>query len=223
MVWKYLEGIASLLEDDERQSVLGDIQERGTTLRSLLDLLGLVALRQLQYLRRLDTWVLAAIFFLPTFAAVSGVLVFADVVALHPTLLSLPYFLGGELSTLISILALSWAGGFALTSLSRHRAVALMGLTCVAVTWLQSDSQTPAWVDLTALFVFMGIPGSLGLARGRKIAPLSPKSRIWIVALRVPILVLVGSRYPLKELGLVVAAFWPAFYAVKSKRTEVEL
>lgn len=126
-LWVQIERVSSLLEPDERQSVLGDIQERGASLRALFELTALVALRQLQAWASWRPWVLAAALYFPARAVGLHTLPVASF--LHSGhLLS---FSNGANSifvdpwTAVAAPALAWAMGFTLGRLGDRRAATL--------------------------------------------------------------------------------------------------
>jgi hypothetical protein len=65
-VWRWIERVSWWLEDaNERQTVLGDIQERGVSFSALLEVIGLVLLRQLQAWKSWRPWWVTASLILP--------------------------------------------------------------------------------------------------------------------------------------------------------------
>jgi hypothetical protein len=217
-LWSVLERISLLLDDDERQSVLGDIQERGVAVGSLLDLLALVSLRQLEAWKSLGTWVLAGSLLLPAYAAVNGARVVAETVSYYPwqevTRTSRVYLLSIESCSLIATLILCWATGFSLTVLGRYRAVAVLVPVALLLGWLESGAFPQTLVAATALTLIVGIPGAFGLARGWKGTPLSSRSSKWLVLPCIPIAFVVASLSHWTDWVLTIAAFWPVFYAI---------
>ncbi|MEO5924939.1 MAG: hypothetical protein ABIR70_14055 [Bryobacteraceae bacterium] len=129
-LWTWTERIAALLEPAERQSVLGDIQERGPNLRALLDLIGLVARRQLQPWTSWEPWVIAASLALPArfawsmtnpiaFMAHSGYV--NSFASEWGTFLILPW-------RLLGVPGISWAIGFVLAYLGKRRSASILTL-----------------------------------------------------------------------------------------------
>jgi hypothetical protein len=221
MVWKYLERIACLLKDLERQSVLGDIQERGASFHSLLDLTALVALRQLQAWKSSDTWILAALLALPAYAVVNGARVIVDTASHYPwpdVIQSRSYFLSVVLRNSIATLVLAWTTGFSLALLARRRTIALLVPVALFLGWLQRGTLPGTLAAAASLTIVVGIPGLLGLMRGWQGVPLSSKSTVWLVILCIPFLAVVPDLSRWLDWCLTIAAFWPAFYAVTPSR-----
>ncbi len=126
MVWRSIENIAALLEDDERQSVLGDIQERGATLRSAIDVTGLVLLRQLQAWKSWRPWALAAALYIPARIAAAQTQPIAQM--LSSGVLFKPW-------ELLAAPVLAWAVGFSLGRLGHRRTASLLLLLPLVFTW----------------------------------------------------------------------------------------
>src|SRR5438128_936164 len=112
MVWKSLEVISKLLAPDERQQVLGDIQERGPNLRALLDLIGLVARRQLQSYRSWKMWLAIATLILPALAITLSLRAIADTASYYPWPdlgdISRPEFIWMIADSALAVIALTW-------------------------------------------------------------------------------------------------------------------
>ena len=137
MVRKSLEIVATLLDPAERQSVLGDIEERGPNTRALFDLIGLVLLRQLQAWTSWRPWAITASLAIPALLAGSAAHPIAYVfrtghlVAYERaagTFLMQPWVTLGAP-------AAAWAIGFALGRLGKHRAASVLPLLIGASIW----------------------------------------------------------------------------------------
>jgi len=137
MVWRSIEHIAALLEDDERQSVLGDIQERGANLGALLDLIGLVALRQLQSWASWRPWTMAVALLVPATFALMATFPLAQVIYTGH-LLSYPSTAGTFLIrpwTAIGAPILAWTTGFTLSHLGKRRTAGVLPLLVIFIAW----------------------------------------------------------------------------------------
>ena len=137
MVWRILENIAVLLEDDERQSVLGDIQERGANLRALLDLAGLVLLRQLKTWTSWRTWVLAIGLLPAARLAVTSSFPAAQVLYTGH-LLSYPSEFGTFIIQpwiAIGAPVIAWATGFSLGHIGKRRTGSVLPLLVIFAVW----------------------------------------------------------------------------------------
>jgi hypothetical protein len=208
-LWPYLERLAALLDPDERQSVLGDIEERGANLRALVDLVALVAVRQFQAWKSWRTWLLAICLALPVLAAVGGAQVVADTTSYYPwpglTEPRLQYFLATVLCRLAAAVGLAWAIGFSLAALAGYRSVGLL-LTLTLVSFWQ--------VTGPVTWLLAGTPVLLGLARGRHSASLRPRSAAWLAILCIPFVFAVPNADSWMDRCLGVAAFWPVYFAI---------
>jgi hypothetical protein len=136
-LWPTLERISALLDPDERQSVLGDIQERGADLRALLGLLGLVLLRQLQAWRSWQLWALAAALYFPARSAGFHTHPIANMLYSGHLL----YYQRGFGNFLIhpwdvaGAVVFAWATGFSLGRLGSRGAASILLLLPVAFAW----------------------------------------------------------------------------------------
>ncbi len=137
-LWSWIEHISALLEPAERQSVLGDIQERGRTIGALFDLLGLVFLRQLQNWLTWRPW--AMIFSLAIPSLYAGFMTNPIASIIHSG-----YFISvasqrGVFLTrpLVALLAgcLAWAIGFSIGRLGQRRAASLVPLAIGVFTYV---------------------------------------------------------------------------------------
>lgn len=124
MVWRFIETLSSLLEEDERQSALGDIHERGADVRALFDLAALVVVRQLQDWQFWFPWSMTML--VPAF----GVASFIQGI---PSLILRLDALGTDMTRLagalfLSVPILAWGIGFSLGSIGKRRAAIVLPL-----------------------------------------------------------------------------------------------
>ncbi len=132
-LWRWLGTIATLLDPDERQSVLGDIQERGANLRALLDLIGLVALRQLQAWTSWQRWLMAALLALPAIFAGRATHPIAYI-ARTGHLFRFGTFVLQPWVTLEAVAA-AWAIGFTLGCFGQRRSASALPLLIALASW----------------------------------------------------------------------------------------
>jgi hypothetical protein len=136
-LWTFINTIAFFLDPDERQQVLGDIQERGPDIRAFFDLLGLILLRQLQAWMSWRPWALTFSLAIPMiFAAYASHPV--ALIAHSGHLLSFKSGWGTfviEPRMALGAPAFAWATGFVLGRLGKRRAASvvliLIGLSAV--------------------------------------------------------------------------------------------
>jgi hypothetical protein len=129
--------IAALLDEDERQSVLGDIEERGANLRALFDLIGLVVLRQLQAWKSWRPWALAASLYFPALSAAFYTHPIANILY-SGHLLSYQRGFGTTLINPWELLAapvFAWAIGLALGRLGHRRVASILLLLPAVFAW----------------------------------------------------------------------------------------
>jgi len=206
-LWKVVEVIGCLLEGTERETVLGDIQERGVSTWALFDLIGLVALRQMQAWKSWRTWLLAASIGIPGIGVWSGAQVIADTASYYPwpdlTETRRDYFLGLIACRIFAIIGLAWATGFSITSLAKYRAPSIL-VPLALITMGQPISWT--------LVLLVGIPSMFGLRRGWRGDPIGPKAVLFIAMLGLPALAIPSATTWTARI-YTLGAFWPAYYA----------
>ncbi len=231
--------LAAFLEDDERQSVLGDIAERGADVRALLDLLGLVILRQLQAWLSWQPWVMAASLALPAIFTAFFTHPVASIVYSHRLFSYEPGYwaMGGwvafsDSSTfliqpwkLLGAVSIAWAIGFTLGRLGGHRSPTVLPLL-LGLSWWQAykSARVPIspmpldGVSLTvaAMALLITIPLIHGFHRGLQRHPLSIKGGVALCALMFfgggyeLYFMIPGGAYRLSLLGLF--CLWPVAY-----------
>ncbi len=223
-LWSWLERVGALLEPTDRHVALGDIQERGADARALLDLIGLVALRQLQACKSWRTWLLAAIFILPAFAVFNSAHAIADTASFYPwpdlSQISRPDFALMIFNSAIATLALSWTTGFAVGLAGRYRVAGILLPSIAVFLWLSNAApfriwhRTSATLMLLSFTLLAAIPSAMGLARAWRGTPLSPRAAIVLAILIIPFAFMLPNSPLWSTRLLTVAAFWPAYYAI---------
>ncbi|MEO5924940.1 MAG: hypothetical protein ABIR70_14060 [Bryobacteraceae bacterium] len=219
-LWTSIERTASLLEPAERQSVLGDIQERGPDVRALLDLIGLVLLRQLQSFKSWRTWLVTASMLLPVFwiaTVPTGVGGFARA---YPALSApqLTRYLAVIVWAAIGTPILSWSTGFAIGALGKQRTpVVLLLLAIYSVKFAYPRMHDTEW--LLILTIAPAIFGSIQGYRGRSLRPLSLAILMILSALSIAFVfeeanANVGLGV---SLSLGVGGLWPLVFALRPR------
>ncbi len=220
-VWTLIKGLGALLEEDERQSVLGDIQERGTSVRSLADVAGLVLLRQMQGWQVWFPWMMAMLF--PAFSIVYGTLAVGQV-AWNIDMLNTPT---AQITACVCIGApiLAWSMGFTLGSIGKRRgAIVLpcMALLFAVLTQAEARKVTRHGIYGVAtvgvlIALLAVIPTLFGYLRGLRGAPL-PRAVMASLAVLVILCaaVVIPAATGLIPTNLLIVApltLWPAVYA----------
>lgn len=214
LLWTCLNTTAALLEPDERQSVLGDIQERGASARDVLDLLGLILLRQLQSFRSWKTWALGVALYVPVTFAIS-MAVFLPRASLTPFLrnpsMFAAYFLGATI--------LAWTCGYAVGSLGKRRAAILLLVIPSAVFVLGGATlprRMPILIAATFLVATIGAISWFGFVHGIHNRPLGRLSRVTIAVLgtAVALQVFPNTIYPPLWIQWTLGSImlWPVIY-----------
>jgi hypothetical protein len=222
-----IESLSNLLEPTERESVLGDMQERGPDTRALFDVIGMVTLRQLQAFTSWRTLLLATLLILPTVAIANSAIAIADTLSYYPWLdlspSSRPDFALMIFNSAIATLALSWTTGFGIGLSGRYRLLASLVPIVAIPIWLWNTPllrrpTTSAAMLLLSYALIAAIPCALGLLRGWRGTPLGTKPAITMALLCLPFAFLLpNSPFWTKRL-ISIAAFWPAYYAVTLTR-----
>ena len=208
-LWKFVEIVGCLLDRAERDTVLGDIQERGVNIRTVFDLIGLVAFRQLQAWKSWRTWLLAASLGIPAVTVASGAQVIAYTMSYYPwpdlAESSRAYFLGLIACRIAAIVGLAWATGFSIASLARYRAISILVLMAFIMMWQQ--------ISFTSLALLGGVPALLGSARGWRGDPLDLKAVLGLAILCLPAFAVPNATTWIAW-TLTAVAFWPSYYAI---------
>lgn len=183
--WATVLFAARLLDADEREAVLGDLEEIGeTSWRGLIDILGLVARRQAGHWKNWRPWLAAFGLALPCSFALMGFSVSVSRSYLDlsgPTIfnaagISVGHGLFLLLCNLVLLGAWSWTGGFVIGSLSRRTlwvsaaASFLPCLFCLARFRIDSLSRL-------SLLLFLP-PAFLGVHRGLRTAKIKLSAAI---------------------------------------------
>jgi hypothetical protein len=215
--WATVLFAARLLDADEREAVLGDLEEVGeTSWRGLIDILGLVARRQAGHWKNWRPWLAAFGLALPCSFALMGFSVsvsrsYLDLIG--PTIFNATGITVGHgffllLCNLLLLGAWSWTGGFVTGSLSRRTlwvSAALSFLPCLfCLARFRIDS-----LSRLSLLLFLP-PAILGVQRGLRIAEIKLGAAIaltvGITLLTVPTWNSSGPWIPNWALS------WPAWY-----------
>jgi hypothetical protein len=220
----------------ERQAVLGDIEESGTAGgRELLDVMGLVFLRQLASWKSWRPWVVTASLILPLWGVVSPAFSIALYVSRQAGPSSSPTDLRG-LSILFGMavitLLMALAVGFTLGRLVRYCAVAVVPVLAfftVLSFWddirdaIESGFPGVMLYGMSVL-TFVVVPGILGLVRGLQGTALQPQSAVGFAllgALTFGFLVAVGGARITWGDCLALVLAWPALYALSTARVHL--
>jgi hypothetical protein len=222
--WRSLEILSALLGDDERDHVLGDIQERGPDIRAVLELLGLVLLRQLQAWTSCRMWLATMTLTLPALAITLSVRAIGDTASYYPwpnvSEISRFEFAWMIANSALATLALTWSTGYALATIARYGSLlpaAVLTLGAIAVSsipLLQSTAPHIAWIRTLAYMLCAILPGLLGIRRGWRGVPLTRRSSFFLAIACIPFAFLLPNS-PFWSTRLIsVLAFWPAYYAL---------
>ncbi|MEO5924938.1 MAG: hypothetical protein ABIR70_14050 [Bryobacteraceae bacterium] len=218
--------MSQLLEPTERQSVLGDIEERGPSFRDLLDLIGLVARRQFQTFTSWKMWLAAITLSLPVLAITNSSRAIADTLSYYPwpdlSQLSRPEFAWMIAESALATLALTWSTGYALATIARHRSLAVTALLalgpiaylCMPLLQTTAPHHSSTSIRTLAFMLWAVTPGLLGMRRGWLGAPLTRRNALILAAACVPFAFLLPNSPYWSGRILSVLAFWPAYYAM---------
>ena len=217
--WPCIERISALLEPAERQSVLGDIEERGPNTRALLDLIGLVLLRQLQGLRAWRTWLVFAAMLLPLFWLTTVPTSMGTFARRYPWS-SPDHVTIGALMGWAAILTfiLAWSTGYALGAVARHRAGSVLCLAAIFAMWV---SRPPMQDALWFLFLVL-LPSAHGILWGLRGIQLRARLAIVVAILSA---LSAGLSLPAAAGGSlwrvnaipILACLWPVVYALRPR------
>lgn len=215
--------LAQALDRNEREAVQGDLEEVGIAgWRGVLDVLGLVARRQLNLWKNWRPWLAAFGLALPGSLLLMGVSVsvshayqqFLDPTILKATGLTLGPGLWLLLCNAFLLIGWSWTGGFVLSSISRRTlwvSAALSFLPCMfCFGRFHIDS-----LSRFCLFLFL-LPAAWGVYRGMQIAKIRLSSALMfaiaVTLLTVPTWTAEGPWIPNWALS------WPVWYLVATAR-----
>lgn len=215
---RFLTHLASrLLEcDSERESILGDLEERGLngSWRGLGDLLALATIRQAQLWRAWRPWLLLLILFFPMHAAVYAGNSILQMLTLQP--LASYDMRVAILSSAILTTTLTWCGGFSAVRIAGLSAWSVLGVVvCVSeATVLLSHPRVSAWF-LIASALTAGVPALLGALRAQSPHPFTASRRLLLLSLQLAgyygLITAAGVPPPpiSEELILVPLLLWP--------------
>jgi hypothetical protein len=215
--WATVLFAARLLDADEREAVLGGLEEVGeTSWRGLIDILGLVARRQAGHWKNWRPWLAAFGLALPCSFALMGFSLsvsrsYLDLIG--PTIFKATGITLGHgffllFCNFLLLGAWSWTGGFVIGSLSRRTlwvSAALSFLPCLfCLARFRIDS-----LSRLSLLLFLP-PAILGVQRGLRIAEIKLGAAIALTAgitlLTIPTWNSSGPWIPNWALS------WPAWY-----------
>jgi hypothetical protein len=213
--WPLLELTSRLLDQDEREVVLGDLLETNeSACRGFLDLFGLIFRRQTGHWKHPQPWLAGLAVTLPSSYLLTTVsfsvsctyqrLVNHKIYAGHwPT--------GHEgfpllLCHIFLLLAWSWSGGYIVGSISPR------------TVWVNAAlSVTPAYLSLCmsdstlGVFLFL-LPAILGVRRGLRRAPISLRSAFFLAFIVTVLMISAWSNKALWIFNWLL--IWPAWYLV---------
>lgn len=215
--WATVLFAARLLDADEREAVLGDLEEVGeTSWRGLIDIFGLIARRQAGHWKNWRPWLAAFGLALPCSFALMGFSLsvsrsYLDLIGptiFNATGITVGYGFFLLLCNLLLLGAWSWTGGFVIGSLSRRTlwvSAALSFLPCLfCLARFSIDS-----LSRLSLLLFLP-PAILGVRRGLRIAEIKLSAAIaltvGITLLTIPTWNSSGPWIPNWALS------WPAWY-----------
>jgi hypothetical protein len=212
--WTLAEAAAQLLERDERDAVMGDLEEAGESAWSgLLGVLGLLVRRQMMLWKNWRPWIAAFGLAAPASFLLMG---FSLSVSL-----SLVQFASPKASTnaltastglmlmchVFLLIAWSWTGGFVVGSLSRRTLWVSIASAFLPCLFCLSRFRVPDMPRLS-LLLFV-VPAIWGVHRGLKTARIEMPAAI-VLALAVTLMMIPawgGGRSMLNWLLV-----WPAWY-----------
>ena len=222
--WSLAEIATHLLERDEREAVLGDLSEADESAwHGLLDVLGLVIRRQLLLWKSWRPWLSAFGLTLPGSFLLMGASVSVSSTyqriqgLMGPRFLDVPSLTMQDgfllLCQIFLLVALSWASGFVLGSMSRRTLWASAALCCSPCLFCLARFRIESLSRL-CLLLFLP-PAILGVRQGVRIMRIKMRSAI-VLAVAVTVLMI-----PTRSRGLGIfncALIWPAWYIVATAR-----
>jgi hypothetical protein len=206
---------AHLLNHEEREAVLGDLSEADEgAWRGFLDVLGLVARRQLLLWKSWRPWVSGFGLALPSSFLLMGTsvgvsLAYQDLYALkslnQPSLFVLQVLL---------LVAWSWSGGFVMGKLSRQTLWASVLLCFAPCLFCFARFRIPS-LPRASLLLFL-LPAVLGVVQGlrRTQIRLKPAFGLAFCVTALMVLMWIGGRLWFVNWSLI----WPVWYIVSTAR-----
>jgi hypothetical protein len=220
--WRLVDAVSQLLERDEREAVRGDLAEAGESAwQSLLEVLGLVARRQVLLWKNWRPWLAAFGLALPSTLLLMGfslsisqnyqkLLNEATGVTLSPGFALL-------LCHVLLLLGWSWTGGFVVGAVSRRTVWVSAVLCCLPCLFCLARFRVES-LSRFCLLLFV-LPAVWGAFRGLQIARIKLSSAvvlaIAVTALTIPLWSSKGPWIPNWALS------WPAWYLVATARRPV--
>jgi hypothetical protein len=223
--WWCIEAASSLLEQREREAVLGDVAEAGASVwRGLLDVLGLAIRRQTLHWKSWRPWLAGfglawpgSLFLMGLSLALShGIQRIADVIStrgsVHLAARSMPQLVIQALLLIVW----SWTGGFVVGSVSRRTLWASILLCCLPCTYCMAEFPTGLLSSL-CLLIFL-LPASWGVRQGLR-GMRVPYSLAFVLAVSITVLTLSAWNGGGSWLYL-LALIWPGWYLVAVAKRE---
>ncbi len=226
--WSLTEITAQLLEREEREAVLGDLEEagEGPWLR-LLDVLGLVIRRQASLWRSWRPWIAAFGVAFPCSFLLMGVSV--SISSAYQKLFSSGIWNETSLTArnglllllchVLLLLAWSWSSGFIVGALSRRTLWVSMILTCCPCFFCFSRFRIES-LSRFCLFLFL-LPAIWGVCRGMRVMNLRWRSAVFLVIVVTMLMIYASSVRDLWIMNWIL--LWPVWYlAVTARRPHKE-
>ena len=214
--WRFVEAAAGLLSPMEREVVLGDLAETGSSVwRGLCDVLSLAARRQLDLWKDWRPWAASIGLALPASLFLMGWSVAAS--GSVASLLREPTQLGAvwlSLSRLLLVTCWAWMAGFVVGSVSRGTLWA-SALACCGPC-LHCLSLWPGHgLSVLRLLVFL-LPGMYGVWRGRRQLRLGLSSAVFLAAAGALAFLISGKGGWIYSSSLL----WPGLYLTAMAKRE---
>jgi hypothetical protein len=213
--WSLTEIASHLLHHEEREAVLGDLSEADEgAWRGFLDVLGLVARRQLLLWMNWRPWVSGFGLVLPSSFLLMGASV---TVSMAYQGLNAPKSLNQPSLFLLQVLLLvawSWSGGFVVGKLSRQTLWASVLLCFAPCLFCFARFRIPS-LSRASLLLFL-LPTALGALQGLRRTQIRLKAA-FVLALSVTalmVLMWIGGRLWFVNWSLI----WPVWYIVSTAR-----
>jgi hypothetical protein len=213
--WSLTEIAAHLLDHEEREVVLGDLSEaHHSAWRGLLDVLGLVARRQLLLWKNWRPWVSGFGLALPSSFLLMGASVGVSMAyqGLNASKsLNQPSFF---VSLVLLLAAWSWSGGFVVGKLSRQTLWTSLLLCFTPCLFCLARFRIPS-LSRVSLFLFL-LPAAVGVFQGMRGIHIRLKTAVALAVAVTALMVLmwIGGRLWFVNWSLI----WPVWYIVSSAR-----